>query len=283
MNASNVRARLLIALITTMLATPVLANDAGRWKTLQRQETCIGGSRCGGYVDTLRLATAPRPIAAVRFYAHDDVGRHFNGRLRIEIGRQIIADGISITRRGRWHEVDAHGARGRDLTLTALANDEVVVRDVEVLYAGRGASDRGPREGSLNRHGDQWRTVSDGACIGGRQCRDRNGDFLEVALSGRPVHGVRFFAHDQVAGIARGALRVRLGHRVLEPRLEIDDHGRWYHLEIGGVPARYLTFEAAANDEVVIEQIEVLYGRGRTDRDRSPRGRGTSLWFPDRR
>lgn len=259
------------------LGAPATAEHPEGWQSLLVGEDCIGGTRCGSYRDTLVIPLEGGPLEAIRILAHDNVGRHHNGTLRVAVGSQVIADYVEVSRSANWIEIDARGARGRDLVVTAIGDDEVVIQEVAALYVGNRGGGYGDRPGSRARgrdwaRGSGWVEVDRGACIGGGICRDRNGDVLEVALSGRPVEAVRFFAHDRIGRMSRGALRVSLGNRVIEHHLEIEKQGRWYEIDTGGIPARYLVFETLTNDEVEIESVEVLYG-GEHGRHGDRRGR----------
>lgn len=118
---------------------------------------------------------------------------------------------------------------------------------------------------------DGWVSYEDeGGCFGGAKC-GRNGWQLRIHLKDAPVTGVRFHAHDDVGDRSRGHLRLRIDGDVIEPDIDVAKNGDWYEVSVDRVRGSYLIFEAFAHDEVVIENIEIRYGRGR-GRDRDDHG-----------
>ncbi|MFZ2493951.1 MAG: hypothetical protein WA208_20920, partial [Thermoanaerobaculia bacterium] len=120
----------------------------------------------------------------------------------------------------------------------------------------------------------EWTPVPDaGGCIGGRECRERR---LTVPLRDLTVVAVRFRAHDQMGETAGGKLRVKIDGNTVRDSIDIPRKGETFTLEVEELRGRLLVFEPAADDEVVIDQIAVLYGPERTlrpmpglrDRDR---------------
>lgn len=252
---------LLLALLP-LLAAPALAGHRGHWTPVQRHETCIGGQRCGPYALELPLSGAP--VEAVRFYAHDDVGDKHKARLRISIDGRVIAHGVDVKAAGYAHEIGAYGHSGRYLVIAVETNDEAVIEDVEVLYRGhRGRAYRpadGPRHGG--GHGG-WQPLdrADG-CFGGDIC-GRHGDALVLPLSGAPVRAIRFYAHDAVGQKTGGRLRISIDGHVIAHDLDVKRAGYLHELDIRGLIGRRLIFETIRHDEVVVQDVEVLYGGGR--------------------
>ncbi len=282
------RTRAIVLSLSTLvglLALPAAANDAYGWTSVGPASTCIGGSRCGGYGDGFEIHLDGRPVEAIRFFAHDNVGRHSDGQLRVDLDGYVLADCIDVVRHGASYQLDAHGARADHLRFATVTYDEVVVEGVEVLYRDRG-SRTGPRGGGIDRGGydrgvddrggydrggydrggsdrdREWQALPTAGCIGGDRCK-RNGWTLDAQLGGERINGVRFYAHDSVGRWANGRLRVLLDGRVIEPGLEIASDGGWYEIQVRGVPAYSLTFEAITDDEVVIEAVEIRSGFGR--------------------
>ena len=123
---------------------------------------------------------------------------------------------------------------------------------------------------TLRRDRDQWTSVTGGGCVGGSTCRDR---VLRVPLQDRPVLGVRFHAHDDVGQKADGKLRVRIDGTTVRDYIDIPRRGETFTVDVDELRGRNLVFEAASDDEVMIDAIEVLYSREDTMR-RIPRDRG---------
>ena len=96
-------------------------------------------------------------------------------------------------------------------------------------------------------------------CLGGDLCR-YNGEERRVRLKPRPVREVRFYAHDAVGPQSRGRLRVRLDGELLARELEIPRRGAVLRLDAVGLRGRELIFEVVGSEEVVLEDVEVLYG-----------------------
>lgn len=130
-----------LSLVPLSLARPVpapAAEPAEVWVSYPYASGCYGGELCAvnGRGAVVRLA--PRPVAAVRFYAHDDVGETHRGRLRVRLDHHLLARELEIPRRGAVFELDAVGLSGHDLHIELLGDDEVVVEDPEVRYAPPG-------------------------------------------------------------------------------------------------------------------------------------------------
>jgi hypothetical protein len=95
---------------------------------------CIGGDECGGRDSVLRVALEARPLASVRFFAHDDVGNRSGGRLRVSIGGKVVESAIDVPKEGRDYALDVRGYRGRELVFEAVSDDEIVIERIEVRY-----------------------------------------------------------------------------------------------------------------------------------------------------
>lgn len=98
---------------------------------------CIGGSRCGGSRNAIRIALRDRPVRDVRFDAHDDIGGSRGGRIRVRIDDTPIDRVLDISRSSESYTLDAGGIRGRELVIEPASNDEVEIREIEIRY-GRG-------------------------------------------------------------------------------------------------------------------------------------------------
>jgi hypothetical protein len=107
-----------------------------------------------------------------------------------------------------------------------------------------------------------WRQYRDaGTCIGGNECR-KNGTRILIPLEDAPVLGVRFHAHDNVGTRADGHLNVRIDDTTIASNVDIARNGRLHELEVNNLRGSKLVISTATDDEVVISDIEVLYGRG---------------------
>jgi hypothetical protein len=95
---------------------------------------CIGGSECGGRRARIRIPLDGRPVASIRFYAHDEVGARAGGELRIRIDDEIIESSMNIPREGRTFTLAANGVSGDYLYIEPAEDDEVVVKDVRVRF-----------------------------------------------------------------------------------------------------------------------------------------------------
>jgi len=132
-----------LSLVPLSLAQPVVAHaqPVETWVPYPYASGCYGGELCtvNGRGAVVRLA--PRPVVAVRFYAHDEVGETHRGRLRVRLDHHLLARELEIPRRGAVFELDAVGLSGDDLHIEVLGDEEVVVEDPEVRYAPPGRSD----------------------------------------------------------------------------------------------------------------------------------------------
>jgi hypothetical protein len=101
-----------------------------------------------------------------------------------------------------------------------------------------------------------------GGCIGGRECR-KNGDQLRIRLDGDAVSLIRFRARDGFGKYSNGRLRIRIDGETIVRDMEVSNSGRLYELDVSGLRGRELVFETLTRDDVRIEDIDVVYGRGK--------------------
>lgn len=249
------------------------AGAPGSWVAAS-EKGCIGGSTCRDR--QLRVSLQDRPVVAVRFRAHDQIGNKAEGALRVKIDGNTVESYIDIPRRGDLFTLDIEELRGRWLVFEAAANDEVEISDIAVLYAtdtmriprdrNRGRWDDRPGRGS-GATGPGWRPYRDAdGCIGGDECR-KNGRRITVALADRPVLGIRFHAHDSVGQRADGKLTVRIDDETIASYVDVQRNGRVHEFDVDEMYGSKLVIEAANDDEVEISDLEILYGR-------APRGGG---------
>jgi hypothetical protein len=268
---------LIILLTTTMLASAQERRGSGDWVP-SSQNGCIGGKSCPER--RLRIELQDKPVLAVRFHAHDQVGAKADGALRVKIDGNTVASYIDIPRKGQLFTIDVEELTGRYLVLEAASDDEVEISDVAILYSG--ARRRMPRDPDWDRgnsgrpggSGAGWRAYPRaGGCIGGAECR-KNGTRITVPLEDAPVLGVRFFAKDDIGTRADGKLDVRIDEQQLGWTIDVLRAGKRHELDADNVYGRRLVIEAANDDEVDVSDIEVLYGRGRRGGGGGGYGRG---------
>lgn len=286
------RKTLAIALLSAaLLPAAGLAVPGERgWQAFPNAGRCIGGVKCDQNGAEIRIPLEDSPVWGVRFFTHDDVGDRSRGHLRVRIDDRVLERDIDVPKEGRGYELNVDGLRGRYLIFETASDDEVVVDNIEVRFGGYGDSGHGggyggggydgggygagghggggyqpsPSHHSWPAGGSErgWRAYPEiGGCIGGVHCAD-NGPAIRIRLDSAPVLGVRFFAHDDVGDRSNGHLRVRIDGKILEHSLDIAKRGDGYELSVNAVRGRELVLETATDDEVVIEDVEVRYGRG---------------------
>jgi hypothetical protein len=258
----------LFLIVPTLTFAQDLRRDDGEWEQAGGTGGCIGGSTCAER--RLRVTLEDRPVLAVRFHAHDNIGQKADGSLRVKIDGNTVRESIDIPRKGETFTVEVDELRGRYLVFEPSSNDEVQISQISVLYgSSRGQSRRDridrrdddrPRGGTSS--GGGWRAYPRAAgCIGGDDCR-RNGDRITIALEDAPVLGVRFYAHDGIGAKADGRLSVRIDDDVVSSYIDVKREGKRHEIEVDSQYGSRLVIEADNDDEVDIRDIEVLYGRG---------------------
>ncbi len=248
------------AFLLLLLPTLAFAQDrrSGNWREYS-DKGCIGGSRCSD--KRLRVQLEDRPVIAVRFRAHDQVGETAGGVLRVKIDGDTIRGYIDIPRAGELFTIDVDELRGRQLVFEPAQNDEVEISEIAVLYSRENTIRRIP-DGPRGRGGaGGWRSYPNAdACIGGDGCK-KNGTRITIPLDDRPVLGVRFHAHDNFGKRADGKLRVRIDDTTLGWSIDVQRDGKRHDVEVDSVRGTRLVIETANDDEVEVSDIEVLYGR----------------------
>ncbi|HEX6159828.1 MAG TPA: hypothetical protein VF111_06655, partial [Thermoanaerobaculia bacterium] len=260
----------LVLLPTLAFGQPQDLRNRGEWVTYS-DATCIGGGRCPE--KRLRIRLQDRPVVAVRFRAHDDIGEQAGGVLRVKIDTNTIRPYMDIARKGELYTVDVDELTGQYLIFEAATSDEVDIRDVAVLYSreGRGRIDdyrdridRDRGRGDRGRSG--WRKYSESGCIGGAECR-KNGTRITIALDDAPVLGVRFHAHDSIGTRADGKLTVRIDDTAVASYVDVARDGKRHEFDVDNLRGQRLVISTANDDEVEIRDVEVLYGSRRSSRD----------------
>jgi len=255
--------------IFLLLALPIFAQSRrGEWVTYG-EHGCIGGRKCPDR--RLRIRLTDRPVVAVRFWATDNIGETAGGKLHVKIGADTIRSSMDIPRRGETFTIDVENLRGEYLTFEAATNDEVEIRDVAVMY-GSGFERDHDRDRDHNYGGgggggwsggnrEGWKTYERaGTCIGGAECR-QNGQRITIALDDLPVLGVRFNAHDNVGTRADGKLNVRIDDHNIASYVDVARDGKRHEFDVDHLVGSKLIISTASDDEVVISDIAVLYGR----------------------
>jgi|GEM_PF-3512141 len=97
---------------------------------------CIGGSRCGGFGNTLVIRLGgPVHVHRIEFYADDDVGRKSDAKVDVYGDGRIIRRNINIKKRGRSHEISVNRVL-HEIAFRPARNDEANIREVRVYGSG---------------------------------------------------------------------------------------------------------------------------------------------------
>jgi hypothetical protein len=225
---------------------------SGGWRSYPNIKGCIGGNECRKNGTRLTLALEDRPVLGIRFYAHDNIGSKAGGEVRVRIDDATIGSTMDVKRDGKRHELEVDDVTGSRLVIETATDDEVEISEVEVLYGRRGS---GGFRGDLPRE-----ITHEGECIGGDECGGRRAR-IRIPLRGYPVESIRFYARDDVGSKAGGELRIRIDDEILRDYLDIPRAGRTFDIDGKGVEGEYLIIEVAEDDEVVVKDIRVRFGR----------------------
>lgn len=227
------------------------------WRAYPRAGGCIGGNECGKNGRRITIALEEAPVLGIRFYAHDSIGERADGKLSVRIDETTIAYSIDVQRNGKLHELDVDHIVGSKLVIETASNDEVDIKNIEVLYGRSGGRRRGNRW-------DSREITHEGGCIGGDECGGRRAE-IRISLDGRPVESLRFYARDDVGTRAKGSLRIRIDDEILEYSLDIPRDGRTFTVNGKNIAGDYLYIEPADDDEVVVKDIRVTFRRDEDD------------------
>jgi hypothetical protein len=228
------------------------------WRSYPAARGCIGGDECRKNGSRITIAIEDAPVLGVRFYAHDNMGQRADGKLRVRVDDTTIGWTIDVQRNGKRHELDVESLRGSKLVIETAHDDEVEIRDVEVLYGRRGSGGGGGYGGGVPRDLEH-----EGDCIGGNDCGGRNAR-IRIPLRGYAVESIRFYARDDIGTKAGGELRIRIDDQILRDYLDIPREGRTFTIEGKGIAGDYLFIEPAENDEVEVKDIRIKF----SDEDR---------------
>ena len=248
-------------LLLCFITVAAYGQRSGGWRRYS-EHGCIGGSECRQNGKRITILLDSAPVIGVRFFAHDNIGQRADGKLSVRVDGHFIASYIDVQRNGRVHEFDVDHLRGEKLIIEVANDDEVEVRDIEVLYARDYERDHRDDYDRRDRDRDRGGRAygEEGGCIGGSECGGRR-TRIEIPLRDRRVRSVSFFAHDNVGSRAGGELRIRIDDEILEDSIDIARNGRQYSFNGRGRRGRTLIIEPAADDEVVVKDIRVEYDR----------------------
>ena len=256
--------RRVFLLVLSLVSLVALSANAASWRRYS-ERGCIGGQQCRQNGRRITVALENLPVIGVRFFAHDNIGQRADGKLNVKIDNHSIASYVDVQRNGRVHEFTVDRVYGERLVIETANDDEVEVRDIEVLYGNddrRGRDydrrDDDRRDRDYGRRGDR-EYGEEGGCIGGDEC-GRHAR-IRVALRDQRIRSITFFADDNVGRRHNGKLRVTIDGATLRDYLDVRQDGRDYDIDGHGMRGRWLVFEPASDDEVVIRRIRVHYER----------------------
>ena len=113
-----------------------------------------------------------------------------------------------------------------------------------------------------------------GQCIGGHLCpgyrRNPIKRFSIDLEDEMNIQRIQFFAHDRIGPSNNAKINIYVDDRLVAPNMDIKRKGSEQAFNLKNIYGRYITFEAATNDEAVIQRISVDYS---AYWDRSRRGR----------
>lgn len=221
---------------------------SGGWLPYPRAAGCIGGDGCGKNGTRITVALEDAPVIGVRFHAHDNVGKRADGKLSVRIDSTSVAWHEDVKREGRRHEYDVESLVGTKLVIETASDDEVEVRDVEVLYGRTRRDDRFTRREATH----------EGGCIGGAECGGRRAR-IRVPIFGRPVESIRFYARDDIGTRAGGELRISIDDHVVQNYLDIPREGKTFTISGRGLTGDYVFIEPSEDDEVEIKDVRVRF------------------------
>lgn len=225
--------------------------SGGGWRPYPRAAMCIGGDECRKNGKRITIALENAPVLGVRFWAQDNIGARADGRLTVRIDDTNVAWYVDIKREGRRHEFDVDSVSGSKLVIETASDDEVDVKDIEVLYG------RGSRRGD-DRWGGNRELRHEGDCIGGDQCGGRRAR-IRIAIDGRAIESIRFYARDDIGTRAGGELRIRIDDEVIQNYLDIPREGKTFTIDGRGLTGDYLYIEPAEDDEVDVKDIRITF------------------------
>ncbi|HYH10672.1 MAG TPA: hypothetical protein VEK11_26750 [Thermoanaerobaculia bacterium] len=239
------------------------SGGGGGWRQYPRAGMCIGGDECRKNGRRITVALEQRPVLGVRFYAHDSIGTRADGKITVRIDDEQIGWYDDVQRAGKRHEYEVDNIVGSRLVIEAANDDEVDVKDIEVLYGrgGGGGGGRGPGGGGYGGgYGGPREITDEGGCIGGDSCGGRRAR-IRIPLRGRPVESLRFYARDDIGTRAGGRLQIRIDDEILQYSLDIPREGKTFTIDGKNIAGDFLIIEPAEDDEVAIKDVRVTLRR----------------------
>jgi hypothetical protein len=219
------------------------------WRSYPRAAACIGGTDCRKNGNRITVALENAPVIGVRFWAHDNIGTRADGRVTVRIDDANVAWYVDIKREGRLHEFDVDHVSGSRLIIETANDDEVDIKDIEVLYG------RAPRGGTF---GGNREVRDEGKCIGGDSCGGKRAR-IRVAIDGRAVDSIRLYARDDIGTRAGGELRIRIDDEIVQDYIDIPREGKTFTIDGHNIAGDYLYIEPASDDEVDVKDIRVTF------------------------
>src|SRR5256885_1240264 len=116
-----------------LLTLVSISAGAASWRRYS-DHSCIGGAECRRNGNRITIALEPLPVIGVRFFAHDNIGQRADGKLNVKVDNHVVASYVDVQRNGKLHEFDVDHIRGDKLVIETANDDEVEIRDIEVLY-----------------------------------------------------------------------------------------------------------------------------------------------------
>ena len=225
------------ALLVLLLASSGFARET----TYRFGGGCFGGELCSRYSYVEARLSESEFINEVSFFAHDRIGSKHEGKVNVTVDGQTVVFAIDIKKDGSYHRISIN-RMGRVVRLVAATNDEVEVRDLNVIVESR-----------------RSRTIRyDGRCIGGDICGSHSR--LELDLRGRYVESIEFYAHDAIGNKNEGKLNIYADGQMIAMYVDIRKAGALHTFNVNRY-VDYLEFQPATDDEVDIQYVNVNFGR----------------------
>ena len=225
-------------------------NRGSGWRQYPNAAGCIGGEECKRNGKRITVALEDAPVLGIRFYAHDNIGTRADGKVSVRIDSTTVAWYEDVQRNGKRHEFEVDNLRGTRLVIEAANDDEIEIKDVEVLY---GRARRGGSGGNWQRE-----ATHEGGCIGGSECGGRRSR-IRIPIYGRTVQSIRFYARDDVGERAGGELRIRVDDEIVQDYLDIPREGRTFTFDGRGLFGDYVILEPASDDEIMIRDVRITF------------------------
>lgn len=216
----------------------------GGWRPYREMSGCIGGDLCRQNGKRITVGLEDAPVLGIRFFAHDAIGQRTDGRLTVRIDNEVIDGYLDVRREGKRHEFETDNLRGSRLVIETVNDDEVQIKDIEVLYGHGG-----------ERSGGSPEITDEGKCIGGDRCGG-DGERIRIPIQRRAVNNIRFYAANPTG---QGKLRITIDADIVEPGLEVPREGRTLVVDGRRLDGDYLTIQPVGNVEMEVRHIRVRF------------------------